>query len=271
MRERSGWRRPLAGLVLVLAGALAGNASAATIGHNGLGTGCAGGDVLADSGYVVPAGGGIVSSFRFLTQALNAGQQLDFLVLRPTGADSYTVVGRTGLVTLAGTGLETFPASVQSRAGDVLGFYVSTQVDNCLYVGSGTSAFRFQPDPATGATVTLDPFLGHDLNESATVVTTGLTVSCGPPSVRVGQSVTCNATYTGYSHPTGTVTFASNSSGTFNPVTCTLVLIGGNQARCSTTYTPRAVGTGTHKIYANYSGDALNPAAHTSTTLTVHL
>jgi hypothetical protein len=65
---------------------------------------CPGPVVLADTNYVVPAGGGVITSFSF--QSTGSGQQVDFLVLRPTGGGSYTVVGETGPVTL-GTGLQT--------------------------------------------------------------------------------------------------------------------------------------------------------------------
>src|SRR5439155_11340503 len=62
------------------------------------------------------------------------------------------------------------------------------------------------------------------------------------------------------STPTGTVTFTSSGSGTFSSATCTLS--GGS---CSVTYTPSAVGTGTHTITASYSGDT-RPAASTGAT-----
>jgi hypothetical protein len=95
------------------------------------------------------------------------------------------------------------------------------------------------------------------------------TLGCSPASVTVGRPSTCTATVTGGVHPTGTVSFNTNSSGTFSAPSCTLVQIGGNQARCSVTYTPRAVGTGSHKIYANYSGDAANAPSAASTTINV--
>ena len=63
---------------------------------------------------------------------MNAGQQLDFVVLHPVGMGSnYTVVGKTGLVTLAGTGaVETFPGQHSRSAGDILGFWTSTGFQN---------------------------------------------------------------------------------------------------------------------------------------------
>ena len=95
------------------------------------------------------------------------------------------------------------------------------------------------------------------------------TLGCSPVSVAVGRPSTCTATVTGAIHPTGTVSFASNSSGTFSAPPCTLAPIGGNQARCSVTYTPTSVGSGAHKIYANYSGDTVNAPSAASTTIAV--
>jgi hypothetical protein len=70
-------------------------------------------------------------SFSFQSDSSNAEQKLDFLALRlVTGG--YTVLGKTGVVTLAGTGLETFPVSVSVHAGDVLGFWESEFLNNCL-------------------------------------------------------------------------------------------------------------------------------------------
>src|SRR3954447_2737110 len=90
--------------------------AATTIGQTGgdPNTMCFGAIVRADTNYVVPSGGGTITSFSYAPVPGNAGQQLDFLVLRPTPtAGNYTVVGKTGLVTLAGTGgVETFAANI---------------------------------------------------------------------------------------------------------------------------------------------------------------
>jgi hypothetical protein len=58
--------------------------------------------VWADTNYVVPSGRGTITTFFYASIPANAGQQIDFLILRPTGRGNYTVVGKTGLVTLAG-------------------------------------------------------------------------------------------------------------------------------------------------------------------------
>ncbi len=91
---------------------------------------------------------------------------------------------------------------------------------------------------------------------------TSTTVDCTPNPVVVGQATTCTATVRNLAtaaDPTGTVTFSTSGSGTFNPGTgsCTLDVgtLNDGQSSCSVTYTPTAVGTGTHTITADYTPD----------------
>lgn len=104
----------------------------------------------------------------------------------------------------------------------------------------------------------------------AATATSTTTVVCAPSPVRPGAPTTCAATVTGPVHPTGTVSFAGNSSGTFTPVTCTLSQLGGNQARCTVAYVPAAA-TGPQRIYANFSGDTGIAPSHGSSTVDVEL
>src|SRR5207247_4258879 len=63
---------------------------------------------------------------------------------------------------------------------------------------------------------------------------------------------------TGPSTPTGTRSRTSDGTGTFSAASCSLDATG----KCTVTYTPTAVGTGTHKITGSYGGDA----KHTTST-----
>jgi hypothetical protein len=137
-----------------------------TIGQTGGNRGCFGSGEVADYNYVVPSGGGMITSFSYESVAANAGQQLDFLVLRPTTppqtTGAYTVVGKSGLVTLAGTGAETFPVSpgIFVRGGDILGLWTGEfQLVNCLRdvagTGGGLGSADGEPDPSVGDTVEL--------------------------------------------------------------------------------------------------------------------
>ncbi len=102
---------------------------------------------------------------------------------------------------------------------------------------------------------------------------TNTSVNCTPSPVQVGVATTCTATVadTGNgtpSTPSGTVNWSSNGSGSLNSANCTLSG-SGNSASCSVTYTPSAVGSGTHVITASYSGDAAHATSSGSFNLTV--
>ena len=130
---------------------------------------------FGDTNYVVPAGGGTITSFSFQSATINSGEQLDFLALRPAGGLNYTVVGKTGVVTLTGLGLETFPASIPVRAGDILGFWTAGGLYNCARVAAGGGFIggtsQTITDPGIGDTIAFQGSLPVDLNESANLVT----------------------------------------------------------------------------------------------------
>jgi hypothetical protein len=149
----------------------------------------------ADSSYVTPTGN--LTSFSILTTSANTGNTLDFLVLRPqsppadsNSGTSYTVVGHTGLVTLAGTGLETFPASIFVQSGDVIGWWLPGPFANCSLNGTGGSygAGASSTDPSVGSTVTLSvpAFVNQDLNLEAEV-TPG--TACATPGQTIANGI----------------------------------------------------------------------------------
>jgi hypothetical protein len=148
--------------------------------------GCLGPVVLADTTYVVPPGGGFITSFSFQSGPGNEGQQLDFLVLRPTGGGNYTVIGQTGLVTLTGTTVETFPASIAVQGGDILGLWYPNGFRSCVRPVNGPNVIASDldvSDPNVGQTLSLSTPDELDLNESANLVTVGLGSPPPPPPV----------------------------------------------------------------------------------------
>jgi hypothetical protein len=142
---------------------------------------CPGSSAFADTNYVVSSSGGIetITSFSFQSDSSNRGEQLAFLVLRPAEGNSYTVVGKTGLVTLTGAGPEpeTFPPArpISVQRGDILGFWLPANLANCgrdvTPPSGGVVSSPSLPEPNTGDTITpsssVDDF---DLNEAATLV-----------------------------------------------------------------------------------------------------
>jgi hypothetical protein len=183
--------------VLLLAGLVfavlpAGSALAdTTIGQTGgdPNNGCFAGALLGDRNYEVPPGGGTITSFSFQSTSANTEQTLDFVVLRPMPSPGsqlrYLVVGKTGAVTLKGTGLETFPANISVRGGDILGLW-SFDLNNCFRAGPRRLVLQDPiADPNTGDLVDLKfAREAADLNESANLAPS---VGAPPPPTSKAQ------------------------------------------------------------------------------------
>jgi len=101
------------------------------------------------------------------------------------------------------------------------------------------------------------------------------TVSCSPASLALGSgSSNCTTTVSdtkgsGVVTPTGTVALGSSGPGTFASGSCALSAISSGVARCSTTYTPNAIGTGSHSITAAYAGDTAHDSSQGTTSVGV--
>src|SRR5207249_1338026 len=92
---------------------------------------------------------------------------------------------------------------------------------------------------------------------------TGTSLQCSPGSVQVSTSSACTVTATDTSGtpttPTGTVSFTTNSTGTFNPTSASCTLAAATTAgtaTCQVSYTPGATAVGHHLITGNYAGDS---------------
>lgn len=149
-------------------------------GQSGVSALCSG--VLADTGYAVPTGGGVITSFSIQTGAGNDGAMVQFLVLRPTGGGTYEWVGNSGLERLgqAPGGTEVFPVQdIHAQGGDILGLWIATPPASDLCVrtaspgpgGVVVSTPGAFPPIGMGQTVSLTTPAGAglDLNESANV------------------------------------------------------------------------------------------------------
>jgi uncharacterized repeat protein (TIGR01451 family) len=167
-------RRALVGTGLsacLLLGA-AGSASAATtIGQNGAGGGgtCGAGNTFVQTAtapgvpsYVVPAGGGVITSWSFLAGS-TAGEQDKLKVVRPTGtANQFLVVGDGALQTMTPSTLNTFPVRIPVQAGDLLGIYTADGND-CIvstHTTGNTDSYLASADPPPGTTFTGTPESG---------------------------------------------------------------------------------------------------------------
>jgi hypothetical protein len=100
---------------------------------------------------------------------------------------------------------------------------------------------------------------------AVTLRSTATSLGCEPATVVVGQPTWCTATVTDTaagtsSTPTGTVTFSSDSPGSFNPTACTLSAVtnASASASCAVTYTPTSCPPGQPDITASYGCDAIH-------------
>jgi hypothetical protein len=120
--------------------------------------------------------------------------------------------------------------------------------------------------------VTVD-FVGHAFVGTES---TSASVSCAPGAVVLGSATTCTATVNDagsapLSAPSGNLSFTSDGAGSFGGGrSCTLAATAtAGQASCAVSYTPSAVGSGSHAITASYPGDGSHPPGGAKTTVTV--
>src|SRR5438093_8512447 len=135
----------------------------------------------------------------------------------------------TGTVTFTTNSTGTFTSTTCSlTAGSCSVSYTPTVVGHALI--TGTYGGNTVHSGSTGSFL-----LASTIRASTT------TVTCTPNSVLDNVATSCTATVadnsgTGGVTPTGTVTFTTNSTGTFSSTTCTL-----SAGACSVTYTPTVI------------------------------
>jgi hypothetical protein len=100
---------------------------------------------------------------------------------------------------------------------------------------------------------------------------TATLLQCEPSAVPVNAPTACTATVTNTGSgaptmPTGDVEFSSDESGSFSENRCTL-----SDGVCKVTYTPTAVGSGTHDLTVSYDGDHTHQPSDDISPVQVHL
>ena len=154
------------------------------------------------------------------------------------------------------------PSGTDSLAGkltlDTASGYTPPHATKFLFMTFASETGKFASDVFNGHTYSVK-YEPTDVTLSALDNTTA-TVGFSTGTTQVGNAVTVTAKVTGPEapgNPTGKITFSSSGSGTFTPATtCTLAATAtAGVSECSVTYTPSAVGSGTHTITASYPGD----------------
>jgi hypothetical protein len=126
--------------------------------------------------YVVPAGGGVITSWSHDRGPALATAQLRLKVFRRTAAPGvYLTVGESGFEPLAAAGVNTFATRIPVQGGDLVGFRIATAPVSCRRTGStGDAAVASgpgQPDPAIGSSVTFGSTGAFLLNLAARLET----------------------------------------------------------------------------------------------------
>lgn len=179
----------------------------------------------------------------------SSGGQLYFSASEPThGRELWRTDGTSAGTTMVA---DINPGAANSFPAPLL------DVNGTLFFGADDGTHGDEPWTLAGAPVRRPTAIG---------------VNCAPATVSVAQATTCTATVSDTgpnpaSTPTGSVTFSSDSHGSFgNPgASCTLDAGGV----CRVDYTPTMADSGTHRISASYGGDAAHTASNGTGTLTV--
>jgi hypothetical protein len=123
--------------------------------------------------YVVPPGGGVITSWSHDRGPASATAQLRLKVFRKTGPDTYLTVGQSDFETLTAAGVNTFATRVQVEGGDLAGFRLAGANTSCRRSGStgdvAVASGPGQPDPPIGSSIFLTSTGAFLLNLSATV------------------------------------------------------------------------------------------------------
>ncbi len=123
--------------------------------------------------YVVPAGGGVITSWSHDRGPALGTAQLRLKVFRKTAPNTYLVVGQSNFETLAAAGVNTFATRVEVAGGDILGFRLTAGPTSCRRSGSSgdlaVASGPAQPDPPIGGSVSFGTVGAFLLNLAATV------------------------------------------------------------------------------------------------------
>jgi Ca2+-binding RTX toxin-like protein len=109
--------------------------------------------------YTVPAGGGVIVSWRY--QAGVLPDQIKFLAIRPISGSDFRVVHVSAVQTMTPNTVNTIPTRVPVQAGDTLAIHIVSDNATCANITGPPAADRVDGcpacDPAEGGTYTSAP------------------------------------------------------------------------------------------------------------------
>jgi hypothetical protein len=123
--------------------------------------------------YVVPAGGGVITSWRHDRGPASATAQLRLKIFRRLAPLTYLTVGESDFEPLAAPGVNTFATRVPVQGGDLLGLRIAVAAVSCRSTGStgdvAVASGPLQPDPPIGTPVSLGSSGAYLLNLGARI------------------------------------------------------------------------------------------------------
>jgi Ca2+-binding RTX toxin-like protein len=172
--------RLVTGLIVVCFMAAAPAQAATTIGETGnTGSSCTQNITIhqqvsapGSPSYVVPAGGGVITSWSYDAPA--TADQIKFKAIRPAGANQFTVVGDTQAHTMTPNTVNSVPARIPVQGGDTIAINVVNNGAGCAHDSPAQPGDQIDGcvacDPAQGTTYTTMAIANNArINAAATV------------------------------------------------------------------------------------------------------
>lgn len=169
------------GGLFVVAGPTSGALAATTLGQVSPAEAegyCPGGNAVVQSGlgsgspYVIPAGGGVLTSYRIRALSQETDQEVVSLkVLSETSEGEFAVRATTPLALLARGAVNNVPVRVPVAGGELIGYYFATN-SNCVFPGQSgdkVASIASATDPQPGTTITADGGYAGRVNLAATL------------------------------------------------------------------------------------------------------
>ena len=228
-----------------------------------IGAGLSYAQVLNSAGYYVvpsPASGSAAAA----ADAARTAKDPTFTIVDASGAGSYPISTYTYVFIWANQDLGKSAGSTWTQ-GDA---YDLVQFLNYIVTQGQSLATELNYSPLPTAVVSNDLSLLAQINYSGTPILTSPSISatCKEATATVGKTaVSCTATLTGATAPTGTISWSSSAAGTFTRATCN---VSAKHLTCKSAFIAGAV-TASESLTATYSGDLNNAPAIGSASLTV--
>ncbi len=276
-RPSSGWKSATETAKLTAADGVAGDAAGWSVGLSSAGSTIAVSAPRAKIAGNAEQGAGY--EFTDTTSTAASCQPTTVLVGQSSTCSATVTDTGSGIVTPTGS------VSFKSDSSGAFGSGGSCALAAAASAGTASCHVSYTPTAEGSGTHTISSTYGGDAGHAGSssptqlavsLATTSTSVQCQQQLVAVGSADVCTALVTDTgprpSPPTQSVSFTTDSSGSFTGGgACTLTPADATASSCSVSYTPAAVGFGTHEITTRYGSDPAHTASLGTTQIGVEL